>query len=65
MPLTPDDLRRIAARTLAHCDQHAQAFWEGTRDHDVMPWLASVWRKPIETDAPSARRGSSAAPSVR
>lgn len=36
MPLTRDDLRRIAARTLAHYDQHAQSFWEGTRDHDVV-----------------------------
>jgi len=26
---------QIAARTLAHYEQHAQAFWEGTRDHDV------------------------------
>jgi SAM-dependent methyltransferase len=35
MPLTPADLSDIAARTLAHYEQHAQAFWEGTRDHDV------------------------------
>jgi SAM-dependent methyltransferase len=35
MPLTPDDLRDIAARTLAHYDRNALAFWEGTRDHDV------------------------------
>ena len=35
MPLTPEDLQRIAARTLAHYDQHAHAYWEGTRDHDV------------------------------
>ena len=35
MSLTPEDLHQIAARTLAHYDQHAQAFWEGTRDHDV------------------------------
>src|SRR5438093_2925961 len=35
MPLTPEDLQRIAARTLAHYDQHANAYWEGTRDHDV------------------------------
>jgi SAM-dependent methyltransferase len=34
-PLTADDLQRISARTLAHYNQHAQAFWEGTRDHDV------------------------------
>ena len=35
MQLPPDDLQRIAARTLAHYDQSAQTFWEGTRDHDV------------------------------
>jgi SAM-dependent methyltransferase len=35
MPLTPEELRQIAARTLAHYDQNAQAFWEGTRAHDV------------------------------
>jgi SAM-dependent methyltransferase len=35
MPLTTKELQNIAARTLAHYDQHAQAFWEGTRDHDV------------------------------
>ena len=35
MQQTPQDLRRITARTLAHYDRHAQAFWEGTRDHDV------------------------------
>ena len=35
MPLSPDDLHRIAARTLAHYDQHARSFWEGTRSHDV------------------------------
>jgi SAM-dependent methyltransferase len=35
MPLTPEDLHRIAARTLAHYGAHAQSFWEGTRDHDV------------------------------
>jgi SAM-dependent methyltransferase len=33
--LTPDDLAHIASRTLAHYDRNAQAFWEGTRDHDV------------------------------
>jgi len=35
MPLSPDELHRIAARTLAHYDQHARSFWEGTRSHDV------------------------------
>jgi len=35
MLLTPEDLQRIASRTLSHYDEHAQAYWEGTRDHDV------------------------------
>ncbi|MEO5695903.1 MAG: class I SAM-dependent methyltransferase [Burkholderiaceae bacterium] len=35
MPSSPEDLQRIAARTLDHYDQQALAFWEGTRDHDV------------------------------
>ena len=34
MLLTPEDLHRIAARTLAHYDKQARAYWEGTRDHD-------------------------------
>ncbi|MDH4050331.1 MAG: class I SAM-dependent methyltransferase [Rubrivivax sp.] len=35
MTLSPADLQRIAARTLAHYDQRAADYWEGTRDHDV------------------------------
>ncbi len=35
MTLKPEDLKQIAARTLAHYEQHAQAYWEGTRGHDV------------------------------
>ena len=35
MTLSPDDLQRIAARTLAHYDQRAADYWAGTRDHDV------------------------------
>lgn len=35
MPLNPEDLDRVAARTVAHYEQHAQSYWEGTRDHDV------------------------------
>ena len=42
MPLTPDDLKRIAAETLTHYDQRAQAFWEGTRDHDVSQNIAAL-----------------------
>jgi SAM-dependent methyltransferase len=32
---SPQDLERIADLTLEHYNQHAQAFWRGTRDHDV------------------------------
>ena len=35
MSLPPEDLQRIAVRTLAHYDRNAEAFREGTRDHDV------------------------------
>ena len=35
MHQTPEDLQRIVAWTLAHYNQNAQAFWEGTRGHDV------------------------------
>ncbi len=35
MQQAPEELLQITARTLAHYDQNAQAFWEGTRDHDV------------------------------
>ena len=42
MPLTPEDLRQIAARTLAHYDRSAEAFWEGTRDHDVSQNIAAL-----------------------
>jgi SAM-dependent methyltransferase len=42
MPLTPEDLRQIAARTLAHYDRSAEAYWEGTRDHDVSQNVAAL-----------------------
>jgi SAM-dependent methyltransferase len=51
MPLTPEELQRIAAQTLAHYDQQAQAFWEGTRDHDVSQNIAALL-KHIETSPP-------------
>lgn len=51
MPLTPEELQRIAAQTLAHYDQQAQAFWEGTRDHDVSQNIAALL-KYIETAPP-------------
>jgi SAM-dependent methyltransferase len=35
MPLTAEDLERIAASTLSHYDRGAEDFWAATRDHDV------------------------------
>ena len=35
MKLNPQDLEKIAEVTLAHYDQRADDFWEGTRGHDV------------------------------
>ncbi|MBX3187844.1 MAG: class I SAM-dependent methyltransferase [Labilithrix sp.] len=32
---TPAELDELATRTLANYDSRAQAFWEGTREHDV------------------------------
>lgn len=51
MPLTPEDLREIAARTLAHYDQRARDFWEGTRDHDVGQNIAALLQH-IESTPP-------------
>jgi SAM-dependent methyltransferase len=51
MQLTPEDLQRIVARTLAHYDQHAQAYWEGTRDHDVSQNITALLQH-IETAPP-------------
>ena len=33
--MNSQDLEEIAGRTLEHYDQHAEDFWQGTRDHDV------------------------------
>lgn len=42
MPLNSQDLQHIAERTLAHYEQHAQSYWEGTRDHDVSQNIAAL-----------------------
>lgn len=44
MPLTAAERERIAALTLAHYDERAEAFWQGTRDHDVSQNIASLLR---------------------
>lgn len=42
MPLTPEDLERIEALTLAHYDGQAEDFWAGTRGHDVSQNIAAL-----------------------
>ena len=51
MHLTPEDLQHIAARTLAHYDQRAQAYRDGTRDHDVSQNIGALLGS-IETAPP-------------
>jgi SAM-dependent methyltransferase len=51
MPLTSDELRQVAARTLAHYDHNARAFWEGTRDHDVSENISALLRY-IQSEPP-------------
>lgn len=51
MARTPEDLQRIAARTLEHYDASAEAFWQGTRDHDVSQNVSALLDA-IETAPP-------------
>jgi SAM-dependent methyltransferase len=44
MKLQPSELAETSARTLAHYDQHAEDFREGTRDHDVSQNIAALLR---------------------
>ncbi|WP_309680242.1 methyltransferase domain-containing protein [Polaromonas sp.] len=50
-PATPQEIARIAQRTLAHYEQHAEAFRQGTRDHDVSQNIAALLQH-IEAPAP-------------
>ncbi len=51
MPLTREELDRITTSTLAHYDQRAEDYWQGTRDHDVSQNIATLLRH-IERAAP-------------
>ena len=51
MPLSPDDLAQISALTLAHYQDSAEGFREGTRDHDVSQNIAALLRH-IQAEAP-------------
>ncbi len=51
MALTADELARIARSTIGHYDGHAEAFWQGTRGHDVSQNIAALLRH-IEAHPP-------------
>ncbi len=42
MSLSTKDLQEISSQTLAHYDQRADRFWEGTRSHDVSQNIAAL-----------------------
>ena len=42
MTSTANTLESITAQTLAHYEQTAEAFWQGTRDHDVSQNIAAL-----------------------
>ena len=48
---TPPGPKEVAARTLGHYEQRAEAFWQGTRDHDVSQNIDALLR-PIEGEPP-------------
>ena len=48
-----EDLDQIVTRTLAHYNEHAQAFWDGTHEHDVSQNIAALLQH-IEAPAPLA-----------
>ena len=49
--MSPGPQSPITARTLAHYDESAEAFWEGTRDHDVRQNVETLLRH-IESAPP-------------
>jgi SAM-dependent methyltransferase len=49
--MTPEELANTAAKTLAHYEHGAQAFWEGTKDHDVSQNIAALLQA-IQAPAP-------------
>jgi SAM-dependent methyltransferase len=51
MKHSPHDLEKIASVTLEYYDQHAEDFWEGTKDHDVSQNVEALL-KHIEGEAP-------------
>ena len=42
MAASADDLKAVTGGTLQHYNQRAEAFWEGTRSHDVTQNIAAM-----------------------
>jgi len=61
MQLTPEDLQQITGRTLAHYNERARDFWEGTRAHDVRQNVEALLQH-IESAPPSSCSTSAAVP---
>ena len=51
MKQTPSDLKKITDLTLGDYDRRAEAFWEGTRDHDVSQNITTLLHS-IEGEPP-------------
>ena len=51
MKLDAEDLAKITSLTLAHYEDSAQSFEQGTRDHDVSQNIAALLRH-IEGEPP-------------
>jgi SAM-dependent methyltransferase len=51
MKLNPQDLAKISDVTLQHYSERAEAFWHGTRDHDVSQNIAALLQA-IEGEPP-------------
>ena len=49
--MSPEELKNISKRTLSHYEGSAQAFWQGTKDHDVSQNIAALLHY-IEVPAP-------------
>jgi hypothetical protein len=44
MKLNREELAKTSTLTLDHYNERAEAFWEGTRDHDVSQNIAAMLR---------------------
>jgi len=51
MKLDQEELARTSALTLDHYNERAEAFWEGTRDHDVSQNIVAL-QQAIESTPP-------------